>query len=86
MDKILQWEAGSAQSVFEGGEPVPLPTHADASVSAAEIHRVEDELLNARKSIGIALDALHEASLRIRVSTYCEDREKVDSREQSQRH
>ena len=62
VDRLLRWEPGSAQHVFEGGDPVPLPIDPGRSASASRLEVAERELIKAREAIGNALELLHELS------------------------
>lgn len=69
VDRLLQWESGSAKRVFEGGRPVLLPVDPKTSNSVLRLERAERELMSARAAIANALDALREVSPNIRTFT-----------------
>jgi hypothetical protein len=65
VDRLLRWEAGSAQRVFGGGQSVPLPTDPRTSASTSQLELAEKQLLEAHEAIRNALEALREASSHI---------------------
>ncbi len=62
IDRLLKWEMGSAQRVFEGGEPSPLPVDPDANGADSQLMLAEEELKKALQSIGNALEAVRQAT------------------------